>query len=193
MPFAIHQFTVTDDAGNVLPGASVEVRRETAGAPLAALFSDRDGAFSRGNPFFADAAGFAAFHVAGGAYRITVTKGTFSRVLRYVAIGRAAETDLQFVQPKGAWSNATTYANGNYVTHSGRTFVSLVDDNLNHAPPGSATDNAYWMFAPSGPAGADGATVAQVLAALGVPSITISTADPSGPAAENAIWLKVPA
>jgi len=41
--------------------------------------------------------------------------------------------------------------------------------------------------------GAPGATTADVLAALGVPSITISTSDPTGSAAENALWLKVPA
>lgn len=193
MALAIHQFTVTDAAGNVMPGASVEVRREIAGAPLAALYADRGGATLRGNPFFADAEGFAAFHVAGGAFRVTVSKSSYSRVLRYVAIGRAAETDFQFVNPKGAWSAAGTYSIGDYVTYSGLTFVSLVDDNLNHNPPVSATDNTYWMFAPSGPAGADGATVAEVLAVLGVPSITISTDSPSGPAPENALWLKVPA
>jgi hypothetical protein len=193
MAFARHQFTVTDDAGNVLPGSAIEVRREEAGAPFATLYSDRAGTVALGNPFFADSDGFAAMHVIGGAYRITVTKGRFSRVLRYIAIGRASETDIQFVNPAGAWSALGTYSIGDYVTFSGRTFVSLVDANVNHSPPASATDTAYWMFAPSGPAGADGATVEQVLAALGVPSITISTSDPSGPAAENAIWLKVPA
>lgn len=40
--------------------------------------------------------------------------------------------------------------------------------------------------------GAPGATTADVLAALGVPSITISTSDPTGGAPENALWLKVP-
>jgi len=45
----------------------------------------------------------------------------------------------------------------------------------------------------SGPPGAPGATTADVLAALGVPSITVSTNDPTGSAPENALWLKVPA
>ena len=44
-----------------------------------------------------------------------------------------------------------------------------------------------------GTPGAPGATTADVLAALGVPSITVSTSDPTGSAPENAIWLKVPA
>lgn len=43
-----------------------------------------------------------------------------------------------------------------------------------------------------GTPGAPGATTADVLAALGVPSITISTDNPSGPAPDNALWLKVP-
>lgn len=193
MALARHQFTVTDNAGNVLPGASVELRHEEAGAPLASLYSDRAGTVALGNPFLADSEGFAALHVVGGAYRLTVTKDGFSRVLRYVAIGRASETDIQFVHPAGAWSSGGTYSVGDYVTYSGRTFVSRVNSNLNHTPPSSETDNTYWMFAPSGPAGADGATVAEVLAELGVPSITVSTSGPSGSAAENAIWLKVPA
>ena len=97
MPLARYQFTVVDDAGNVLPAASVEVRREAAGAPIASIFSDRDGATPLGNPFVADGDGYAAFHAAGGAYRITATSGAFSRVWRYVGIGTLAEQDADAV------------------------------------------------------------------------------------------------
>ncbi|MCX5570629.1 hypothetical protein [Kaistia nematophila] len=45
----------------------------------------------------------------------------------------------------------------------------------------------------AGTPGAPGATTADVLAALGIPLITISTNDPTGTAPENALWLKVPA
>ena len=91
--FARWQATIVDDAGNVIPAASIEVRREIGGQPLAPLYSDRLGATPIGNPFDADADGFAAFHVAGGAYQIVATSGVFSRTWRYVAIGTAAELD----------------------------------------------------------------------------------------------------
>lgn len=93
MVMARWQATIQDEAGNVLPVAQVTVRREVTGAPLAALYSDRAGTASMGNPFTADADGFAAFHVAGGAYRIDVTDGSLTRTYRYVAIGLAAERD----------------------------------------------------------------------------------------------------
>jgi hypothetical protein len=93
MVMARWQASIVDDAGNIVATPSIEVRRETGGAPLAALFSDRDGVVPLGNPFAAGADGFAAFHVAGGAYRITATQGAFSRTWRYVAIGTAAELD----------------------------------------------------------------------------------------------------
>lgn len=93
MTLARYQFTVVDDAGNVLPNASVEVRREATGQPIVSLYSDRNGATPIGNPFNADSDGYAAFHVAGGAYRITATSGAFSRVWRYVGIGLASESD----------------------------------------------------------------------------------------------------
>jgi hypothetical protein len=93
MVMARWQASIVDDAGNIVSAPSIEVRRETGGAPLAALFSDRDGVVPLGNPFAAGADGFAAFHVAGGAYRITATQGAFSRTWRYVAIGTAGELD----------------------------------------------------------------------------------------------------
>ena len=60
--------------------------------------------------------------------------------------------------PSGAWSAVTTYDVGDYVTYSGRTFVSLAGSNLNHTPPVSDTDDAYWMWVPSGATGATGPT-----------------------------------
>jgi hypothetical protein len=93
MVLARWQNTVVDDEGNIQDGATVTVRREVAGSPLASLFSDRDGLVPTGNPITADSEGFAAFHVAGGAYRITATKGAFSRVWRYVPVGTAQEFD----------------------------------------------------------------------------------------------------
>lgn len=94
MALARWQSTIVDDAGNIQPGASVRVEREVPGLPLANIYSDRDGAVPLGNPFLADTEAFAAFHALGGAYRITATKGAFSRVWRYVGIGTAGEFDL---------------------------------------------------------------------------------------------------
>jgi hypothetical protein len=93
MPLARWQATIVDEAGNIQTAASIEVRGETPGSPLASIFSDRDGVTPLGNPFSSDAEGFAAFHVVGGAYRITATKGAFSRIWRYVGIGTAQEAD----------------------------------------------------------------------------------------------------
>lgn len=108
MPLARYQFTVVDDAGNVLPAASVEVRREAAGAPIASIFSDRDGVTPLGNPFNADSNGFAAFHVAGGAYRITASKNGFSREWRYVGIGTYQEQDVESFAIVAAGGTART-------------------------------------------------------------------------------------
>lgn len=93
MALARFQFTVTDQYGNVVPSASIEVRRETAGQPLVSLYSDRAGATPKGNPFTADADGFAFFHVAGGAFQVKATSAGFERIWRYVAVGLAGESD----------------------------------------------------------------------------------------------------
>lgn len=85
---------VLDDEGNVIPSASVRVEREVAGSPLASLYSDRAGATGIGNPFNAEADGTFSFHVIGGAYKITVTSGAYTRTRRYVAIGTAGEYDV---------------------------------------------------------------------------------------------------
>lgn len=91
--YAKYQSFAQDSQGNVIVGPNVEVRRESDNA-LVSLFSDRAGATPRGNPFVGGGDGLIDFHVAGGAYKITITKGSFSRTLRYVAIGTYAELDI---------------------------------------------------------------------------------------------------
>lgn len=96
------QRTIVDDAGNVLPGATITVRRETGGAPLASLFSDRDGTVPITNPFDADGDGFAFFYAEGGPLRIDVVSGGFSQTLRYVPLGTAAEFDASAFATPGS-------------------------------------------------------------------------------------------
>lgn len=98
MTLARHQFTVQDQAGNVVPGAHVEVREEIPGQPLVQLYSDRAGTSVLGNPIDADANGYVYFHVKGGAYKIRVYTGasgapTTEHIDRYVAIGLNQEAD----------------------------------------------------------------------------------------------------
>lgn len=94
MALGVWQRSIVDESGNVQSTASIEVRSEAAGQPLVSLYSDRDGLSALGNPFNADNDGFARFYCTGGAYRITVTKGAFSREWRHVPIGLAAEGDF---------------------------------------------------------------------------------------------------
>ena len=110
MALARWQGTIVDNVGNIQPRASVTVRREVIGSPLASLFGDRDGLVPTGNPITADADGYAFFHVAGGAYRITASLGGFAREWRYVAIGLAAESDSLTTGISWAFDPATADA-----------------------------------------------------------------------------------
>lgn len=82
-----------DVQGNVIPGATVEVRKESDSS-LATVYSDRAGTLPIGNPFLSAGDGLIAFHAFGGAYKITVTKGNITRIFRYVPIGTLQEYDF---------------------------------------------------------------------------------------------------
>jgi hypothetical protein len=86
------QSFATDDAGNVLTSPSVDVVIESSGLH-ASLFSDRAGATPIANPFTGASDGLCAFHVIGGAYKVTITKGAVTRTFRYVGVGTASEHD----------------------------------------------------------------------------------------------------
>lgn len=90
--------------------------------------------------------------------------------------------------PRGAWEVDTIYALNDLVEHYGYLFVSNEDDNEENEPdalgsPGPASDE-HWTLIPL-------TSTTDVLAALGVNNITISTASPSG-GQNNDLWFKVP-
>ena len=72
MALAHFQRTFTDAAGNIKPGLSVTVRRESDNG-LAALFSDAGSVTPKSNPFNTDANGYGSFYVTDGRYRIQAT------------------------------------------------------------------------------------------------------------------------
>lgn len=152
MALARWQETIVDLKGNVIDQPTIEVRREVSGQPLALLYSDREGDTPLGNPFtpVPGSNGFASFHVRGGAYQITVTKGAYSKVHRYVGIGTASETDIAVMTPRGDWSSIVTFQTGDVVNHEGYLFASLIDDNLNIEPDTSPATTAEWMSVPGG-------------------------------------------
>lgn len=99
MAFTSWQKTIVDEAGDILPGATVEVRLESTGN-LATIYSDDTGT-AKANPFTADSEGFAIFYAAAGFYKITATSGAFSKIHRFVPIGSlqgfdAGTTDSTF-------------------------------------------------------------------------------------------------
>src|SRR5688572_2917434 len=98
MALARYESVAVNLAGDVIPNATVEVRRDQPGRPVVPLWSDRDGTIALGNPITTDSEGKFGFHVAGGVYYIRVFTGPAQQPLqqyvrRYQAIGTAAERD----------------------------------------------------------------------------------------------------
>lgn len=109
MAFARYERTLVDDAGNVILNASVTVRREAPGFPLAIpLYEDFDGASGQSNPISVTD-GTLAFHVVGGFYRIEIVASGYSKTLRYVAIGTAQGADVDAYATAGfTWAPEST-------------------------------------------------------------------------------------
>lgn len=97
MTMARWQKPVTDTAGNFLENASIEVRREVTGTPLARIYSDREGTTPKANPFTAATIDDCFFHAVGGAYRVKGSKVVGSTLYevtyRYQGVGTYQEAD----------------------------------------------------------------------------------------------------
>jgi hypothetical protein len=172
MALARWQATIVDEDGNILPGASVEVREEISGLPLAVLYSDRAGVVSIGNPFVADAEGFAAFHAIGGAYKITATSGAFSRIWRYVAVGTAAESD------EGAFTLSEFVATG---TTSLRTAADHAGDLFSLKDFGAVGDGGSPLTDDTAAVTAADASTARKFVPSGIYDVTLTASDLDGP------------
>jgi hypothetical protein len=114
MALAHVQFDVTDEStGALMPNVSARVELEGGG--LVSIYSDRAASTPYSNPQdFAD--GKVSFFVAGGAYKITLTSGLVSRVLRYKSNGLLQEkdslhaADIAFTPAAGIGSNTVQAA-----------------------------------------------------------------------------------
>lgn len=100
MALARFEHDFTDNAGNLIGVAgTVTVRREDTGE-LANPYSDRNGTTALGNPFSVSD-GKVAFHVIGGAYKVTLNYGGLTRELEFRAVGTAAEYDAEALGKAG--------------------------------------------------------------------------------------------
>jgi len=148
MAFAAYNYLVTDNAGNAISGATIEVRRESDNG-LAILYADREGATPLANPFVASQPR-GRFHVIGGAYKIAVSKAGASlpNPIQYQAVGRMAESD-GIVSFDGEWDSEVIYPSSASVTYGGYVFVSRVNDNEGNEPDDTPGDTMEWMFIPT--------------------------------------------
>lgn len=118
---------------SVQPNASVEIRSASTNQ-LPQVWSARQGGVQLGNPFQADAEGFALGFVEAGIYNITLTNGTEIRTLeRYIiadersASGVLAEQVDAIIEQGGVGYFADT-AEGLAATTDGEFFIVIVDD-----------------------------------------------------------------
>jgi hypothetical protein len=92
MALARFQRSIVDNTGAIIASPTITVRDQVTNG-LVSIFSDRDGLTALTNPFTGTSGGLAAFHVEGGAYKVTATSGAFTAEWTWVGIGTASEYD----------------------------------------------------------------------------------------------------
>lgn len=92
MSFNIWQRYITNETGDIVPGAGVEVR-DSATNSLAAIFSDDQGT-PKNNPFVVGQDSLALFYANAGTYDITVTSGQDTSSFNDVQLGSTQSYDV---------------------------------------------------------------------------------------------------
>jgi hypothetical protein len=82
----VWQATITDEAGNAVAGAGVEVRNASTNA-LVPLFSDNEGESPITNPFTTSSDGLARFYTNAGMYRIRAFFASEQQIWQDVLLG----------------------------------------------------------------------------------------------------------
>ena len=85
---------ITDDAGNVLPNASITVVDSATQNPATGLFADPDGNTPLANPFPVLADGKAEFYTVAGTYDVTAQDGAFDTTFENQQVGTAQARDV---------------------------------------------------------------------------------------------------
>jgi hypothetical protein len=141
MTLSVWQRTIVNTNGDVIGGASVEVRRESDDVLITLFSTPSVSGPTLSNPVSADSAGFVRFYAAEGAYRITATSGAFSAVWRNVQLGTA--------QRVNADQNLTTADNVEFaglnidnVFIDGNSIGSATGEDLLITPQGDLVINA---------------------------------------------------
>lgn len=185
MALARFQRTIVDDAGNVVASPTIEVRDQATNA-LISLYSDRDGLTAISNPFTGTSAGLAAFHAAGGAYKITATSGAFSISWEWVGIGTAQEIDIEDVNDLIDTAVAAAFPDPLPVDKGGTGLQTLTANNV---ILGNGTSDVLFV-APSTSGNAlisNGTTWAS--SAIPAPA-ALSTASGSAPSYSARAWVR---
>jgi len=169
MALAHFQRTFTDASGNVKPGLSVTVRRESDNG-LAALFADAGSVTPKSNPFNTDANGYGSFYVVDGRYRIQATDIDWRNedligqsVSNHVALPdphsqytTAAEVNAEFNQ-FGVGADGRELANADNAV-LGSNNATRFDDNAaavsgNYPDVGIDSDPVWWNLVTYGEGG----------------------------------------
>ena len=142
MALARYQRTVTDDAGDIISGATVTVRYQATNT-IADIYSDRDGTTPMSNPTTTDSNGFFYFFASGDAYKIEVssTSPSYTQTLEYVGIGTLQEYDLADVQTivDTITGLIETPAAGDYVVMLKSPMTATITETTTKAAAGTAT------------------------------------------------------
>jgi hypothetical protein len=136
----VFQKTIQDEAGNVMPGASVEVRDQVTSG-LVQLYSNFALSSTIGNPTTADGDGFVRFYVAPGRYRIVASLGGQSRTWEDEVLGQIDGAGIQYVRTAAEIAGGVTPGAYQYPAGDIRRYGAVGDGTTNNETAWAAANS----------------------------------------------------